>query len=46
MPEIKKVRLIAELSKIRANMELDFKKAKQQLSNLINNLLQEIGVCF
>ena len=41
-----RVKLISELSKIRAQMELDVPKSKQMLTNLINNLLGDKGVCF
>ena len=41
-----RIKLISELSKIRAQMELNVPKSKQMLINLINNLLGDIGVCF
>jgi len=41
-----RTKLISELSKIRAQMEIDVPKSKQMLTNLINNLLGDIGVCF
>ena len=41
-----RVKLINEICKIRAQMELNVPKSKQMLTNLINNLLVEQGVCF
>lgn len=41
-----RIKLISELSKIRAQMELNIPKSKQMLSNLIHNLIEEQGVCF
>jgi len=41
-----RTKLVSELCKIRAQMELNVPKSKQMLTNLINNLLRDIGVCF
>ena len=41
-----RTKLISEICKIRAQMELDIPKSKQMLTNLINNLLGDKGVCF
>ena len=41
-----RTKLISELSKIRAQMELNIPKSKQMLSKIINNLLDDKGVCF
>ena len=40
-----RTKLISELCKIRAQMELNVPKSKQMLTNLINNLLEDKGVC-
>ena len=41
---IDRVKIIQELSTIRAMMELDIKKAKQKLSMLIRNIIEQKGV--
>jgi len=46
MKEINKVKIIKTLQQIRSEMDVSPTKAKQRLSSLINNIIEEKGKIF